>query len=295
MKKVAFIGLGAMGLAMANTIIKGGFEVAGFDLDQERLNTHKENGGVIAQTPAEAADGADIVITMLPNGSIVKAALFGEGGITETLSYDALYIDMSTIHPLESDGLRAELTQRGYAMVDAPVGRTSLDAIKGTLIILAGGEPEDLKRAQPVFDCMGEFTIDCKGPGKGVRVKIVNNFMSVALSALSAECLALSDKLGLDKDLSIEVMSGTPALRGHMQTTYPAKVFKGDLSAAFAIDLANKDLLIALDLAQQLDVNMEMGRAAGLVYKEAQDEGRGRQDWTALYDMLSPQKAVTEA
>lgn len=292
MKNVAFIGLGAMGIAMANNILKGGYNVVGYDRDEARLALHSANGGKIASSPAEAAKDADIVITMLPIGAIVKSALFDVGGITETMSPDALFIDMSTIHPLESDDIRAELTKRGITMIDAPVGRTSLDAIKGTLIILAGTDNDSLERARPAFECMGEIIINCGGPGKGIRIKVVNNFMSVALSALTAECLALSDKLGLDRDLAIEVMSGTPAATGHMLTTYPKKVFQNDLSPAFPIDLANKDLLISLDLAEALDINMEMGRAASYVYKEAQNEGRGNQDWTALYDMLSPAKHI---
>ncbi|MDO6564388.1 sulfolactaldehyde 3-reductase [Amphritea sp. 1_MG-2023] len=292
MKNIAFIGLGAMGIAMANNILKGGHNVVGYDRDEARLALHSANGGKIASSPAEAAKDADIVITMLPVGAIVKSALFDAGGITETMSPDALFIDMSTIHPLESDDIRAELTKHGITMIDAPVGRTSLDAIKGTLIILAGTDTDSLERARSVFECMGEIIIDCGGPGKGIRIKVVNNFMSVALSALTAECLALSDKLGLDRNLAIEVMSGTPAATGHMLTTYPKKVFQNDLSPAFPIDLANKDLLISLDLAEALDINMEMGRAASYVYKEAQNEGRGNQDWTALYDMLSPAKQI---
>ncbi|MFC6672644.1 NAD-binding protein [Marinobacterium aestuariivivens] len=135
---------------------------------------------------------------------------------------------------------------------------------------------------------MGDTIIDCGGAGKGIRVKIVNNFMSTALNALTAECLALSDKLGLERELSIEVMSGTAAIKSHMLTTYPAKVFKNDLTSAFAVELAHKDLLISLDLAESLDVKMEMGLAASAVYKEAKDNGRGKQDWTALYAMRSP-------
>ncbi|MFT4845473.1 MAG: 4-hydroxybutyrate dehydrogenase/sulfolactaldehyde 3-reductase [Cellvibrionaceae bacterium] len=289
MKKVAFIGLGLMGLSMARNIMKAGHTVVGFDRKASQMQLHVANGGEIADSAALATAGADFVITMLPVGSIVTSAIFGEQGIAETLADDAIFIDMSTIHPLESDDIREELKRRGKTMIDAPVGRTSVEAAIGKCLIMAGGNAESLLQAQPIFECMGDTIIDCGGIGTGIRMKIVNNFMTTALNALSAECLTLSDKVGLNRDLAIEVMSGTAAIKSHMLTTYPAKVLKNDLSPAFAIDLANKDLLISLDLGKRYGINMAMGQAASTVYKEAQDMGLGNQDWTSLYAMLSPE------
>ncbi len=289
MKKVAFIGLGLMGLSMARNIIKAGHTVVGFDREASQMQLHVANGGEIADSAALATAGADFVITMLPVGSIVTSAIFGEQGIAETLADDAIFIDMSTIHPLESDDIREELKRRGKTMIDAPVGRTSVEAAIGKCLIMAGGIADSLLQARPIFECMGDTIIDCGGTGTGIRMKIVNNFMTTALNALSAECLTLSDKVGLNRDLAIEVMSGTAAIKSHMLTTYPAKVLKNDLSPAFAIDLANKDLLISLDLGKRYGINMAMGQAASTVYKEAQDMGLGNQDWTSLYAMLSPE------
>ncbi len=275
MKKVAFIGLGLMGLSMARNIIKAGHTVVGFDREASQMQLHVANGGEIADSAALATAGADFVITMLPVGSIVTSAIFGEQGIAETLADDAIFIDMSTIHPLESDDIREELKRRGKTMIDAPVGRTSVEAAIGKCLIMAGGSADSLLQARPIFECMGDTIIDCGGTGTGIRMKIVNNFMTTALNALSAECLTLSDKVGLNRDLAIEVMSGTAAIKSHMLTTYPAKVLKNDLSPAFAIDLANKDLLISLDLGKRYGINMAMGQAASTVYKEAQDMGLG--------------------
>lgn len=289
MRKVAFIGLGLMGLSMARNIIKAGHTVVGYDREASQMQLHVANGGEIADSAALATAGADFVITMLPVGSIVTSAIFGEQGIAETLADDAIFIDMSTIHPLESDDIREELKRRGKTMIDAPVGRTSVEAAIGKCLIMAGGSADSLLQARPIFECMGDTIIDCGGTGTGIRMKIVNNFMTTALNALSAECLTLSDKVGLNRDLAIEVMSGTAAIKSHMLTTYPAKVLKNDLSPAFALDLANKDLLISLDLGKRYGINMAMGQAASTVYKEAQDMGLGNQDWTSLYAMLSPE------
>ncbi len=286
MTNVGFIGLGTMGLPMARNILKHGHRVVGFDMSSEARARHVANGGVEAQDAAEAAAEAEILFTMLPNGEIVRSALFDNNGALDRLPENALVVDMSTIHPAETDAIRQDLEARGFRMVDAPIGRTSLHAETGESQFMVGGTAPDLEQARPVLECMGTEIIDCGGPGKGIRMKIVNNLMSTALNVLTAEVLTLAEAAGLECDLAIEVMSGTTAGQGHMTTTYPARVLKGDLSPAFMIDLANKDLGLALDLSAALDIPLTMAQTAERTYQTAQAEGRGQQDWTAVFDML---------
>ncbi len=286
MAEIAFIGLGTMGLGMAKNLIKGGHAVVGFDLSEGAIAAHAANGGGVAATAAEAAAGAEFVITMLPNGAIVRKAIFDGGGAAETMSSDALLIDMSTIHPLETDEIRKDLAAKGVSMVDAPVGRTSVEALAGKALFMVGAEKQDLEAARPILECMGDTIIDCGGPGAGSRMKIVNNLMTTTLNVLTAQVLTFSDATGLDRDLAIRVMGGTAAGKGHMNATYPNKVLKGDLEPAFMIDLAKKDLDIALALSEHLKVPLSLGTQAEKIYSEAQQAGRGGQDWTAIYDML---------
>ena len=286
MATVGFIGLGQMGAAMAANLIKGGHDLNLYDINSDAVAALAAKGGKACDSVAAVAEGADFIITMLPNGALVRSVLLGEGGVVAALKKDALVIDMSTIHPLETDGLIANLEAKGIEMMEAPVGRTSDHAIAGTLLILAGGTKTQIERAQPLFDLMGSETVDAGGPGKGIRVKIINNYMSIALNALSAEAIALAEKIGLDFDTAMAVMSGTPAGKGHFTTSWPNKVLKGDLSPAFMIDLAHKDLGIALDLANQVGVPMPMGAASRELYNLSRIAGRGRQDWTALLEQL---------
>jgi len=286
MADVAFIGLGAMGLAMANNIVKGGYSVAGYDISAAAIERHAANGGLAASSAAEAASGSRVVVTMLPVGDDVRSVLFGPSGVVEGVSQGSLIIDMSTIHPFENDSIRNDLTAKGQRMVDAPVGRTSLQAKAGTLLIMAGGKAADIVEARPILECMGDLIIDCGGPGMGSRMKIINNLMTTVLNVLTAEVLTLTESIGLDRDLAIEVMSGTAAGQGHMTTTYPAKVLKDDLSPAFMIDLAKKDLGIAIKISEQSGVPLVLAREAESVYSDAQAEGRGAEDWTAIYAML---------
>jgi len=286
MADVAFIGLGVMGLGMANNIIKGGHKVTGYDRSEAALKAHAANGGAVATSAADAARGTDIVITMLPKGDVVKSALFGVDSVTESINPGALVIDMSSIHPFETDDIRKQLEDKGFHLVDAPVGRTSIQAATGNSLFMVGAEPEDFKKALPLLECMGDTITDCGGPGKGIRMKIVNNLMTTVLNVLTAEVLTFSDAVGLDRNLAIDVMRGTAAVQSHMTTTYQAKVLKGDLTPAFMIDLAKKDLGIALSLSESLKVPLTLAVESEVIYAEAQDKGRGAEDWTAIYAML---------
>ncbi len=286
MSTIGFIGLGQMGSPMAANLIKGGHSLRVFDINSDAVAELVAQGATAASTPADAAVDAEFVVTMLPNGALVKNVLFGEDGVLSTLSKQAQLIDMSTIHPFETDALIKATAEQGFSMMEAPVGRTSDHAIKGELLILAGGTKEQIAKAQPLFDCMGSETIDAGGPGKGSRVKIINNYMSIALNALSAEAATLSEAIGLDFDAALAVMNGTPAGKGHFNTTWPGKVLAGDLSPAFMVDLAHKDLGIALDLANQVNVPMPCGAASRELYSITRAAGRGRQDWTAVFEQL---------
>jgi len=286
MSTIGFIGLGQMGSPMASNLIKGGHSLKVFDISKDAVAALTEQGAVAASSPSEAALDAEFIVTMLPNGSLVRNVIWGEQGITETMSKDALLIDMSTIHPFETDALIKEMKENGFDMMEAPVGRTSDHAVRGELLILAGGTKEQIAKAQPLFDCMGSETIDAGGAGKGSRVKIINNYMSIALNALSAEAATLAEAIGLEFETALAVMQGTPAGKGHFTTTWPGKVLAGDLSPAFMLDLAHKDLGIALDLANQVNVPMPCGAASRELYSIARAAGRGRQDWTSVLEQL---------
>ena len=285
MKTIGFIGLGTMGIAMSKNLIAGGFIVRGFDPNPTALKRHFDQGGVVAQSPAEAATDADLVITMLPIGAIVKSVLFDSGGVIHGFKPNGLIVDMSSISPQDTDEIRENLNRQSFRMIDAPVGRTSHFARLGQLLIMAGGVTADIEEAREALLCLGKEIEDCGGPGMGVRMKAINNLMSTALNSLTAEVLTLAEAYGLDIQKTIDVMGGTPASKGHLVTTYPNKVLKNDIEADFMLDLAKKDLDLALAMAEHAQVPLSTARAAASVYEEAQRRGYGSKDWTALYAM----------
>ncbi len=280
--KAGFVGLGLMGIGMASNLIKKGVTVKGYDIMPEAVNRFVQAGGVAATSPADAADGADIIFTMLPNSPHVEEALFGENGITKTMSTKALYVDSSTIPPGATVNMAKRLKEKGFSMIDSAVGRSSVEAAIGKLVFMVGGSETDLERARPYLEMMGDTIIHCGPVGYGIKAKIVNNYMTTSLIVLTAETLALAESFGLDLNVATEVMKGTPAGRTHLLTSFPNKVLKGDVSPAFMIDLADKDLGIALDEASKARLPLPAGAAAKQMYSLASAQGRGREDWTAM-------------
>lgn len=292
MANIGFIGLGQMGYPMVCNLLKKKHTVSVFDIDHEIVKKITNLGAVAKNSPQEAASGADFVITMLPNGQLVESVIFDDQGIIYALADDALLIDMSTIHPLESGKIRQRLEALGKQFMDAPVGRTSEHAVTGDLLILAGGTNEQIDRACDVLLCMGNEVIRAGGPGMGIAIKLVNNFMSAALNALSGEAVVLAEKLGLSYEIVEKVFSGTPAGKGHFTTTWPNKLLKGDLSPVFMLGLAQKDLGIVMDVASKLNMPMPMGAAATMLYTQAKAHGREKQDWTAIVEEIRDSAAV---
>jgi len=282
-RTIGFVGLGTMGAPMARNLLKAGFALRAFDVVPAAVAALVDAGATPARSAADAADGADALVTMLPNGSHVEEALLGPAGAARALAPGALLIEMSTIAPSVTDRLAEAMSERGIAMVDAPVGRSSQHAVEGKLLIMAGGSDGDVERARPVLEKLGDTIVHCGPVGSGARMKIVNNFMSITLNATTSEALTLAEASGLDPELARSVMLGTVAGQGHLGTTYPAKVLRGELAPGFAVDLAEKDLGLALELGESLGLDLATGRAARVAYRRAQGHGRGREDWTALY------------
>lgn len=302
MSRVAFIGLGAMGAPMARRLIAGGFDVAVFDLDAAAVARFADVACRCATSPGDAARGADFLITMLPDGGAVEAALFGPpatpgvspgfpdagdtpatpGGAADGLAAGALVIDMSTVGAADNAAIAARLEERGLAMVDAPVGRSPRHAAEGTLLVMAGGRAVDVEAARPLFECLAETVVHAGPPGHGVRLKLVNNYMSMVGVAMTAETLALAKAAGLERAMVVRVLQGTAAGRGAINDRFPRKVLAGDVTPEFPVRLGAKDLALALALGDEASSPVGLGGAALDHFARARAQGRDDEDCTAL-------------
>lgn len=284
--RVAFIGLGVMGRPMASNVLAGGHEVTAYDVSPRACETLAGAGAKIAANPAEAARAAQAVITVLPDGPAVREALLGPDGACATLPAGGLVIDMSTIASTDSQAIAAAVLARGHRFVDAPVGRTPRHAERGELLVMAGGTADDIAAARPLFDCMAD-TVEHIGPlGHGIRLKLVNNYVSMIGHLLIAEALTLARKAGIDRDKAVRVMSTTAAGRGQLNYNYPKKVLAGDISPDFPIRFGLKDLALGLGLGSEVNSPLALGAVAREFFTLGIAQGRGDQDCTAMLLLL---------
>ena len=288
MANILFIGVGTMGYPMATNLIKNKHSLNFYDPYALEKNIKNLNslGCVKIESLKNIPNNLDFVITMLPTGKEVKEVTIGSDGIVNYTKGKFIYIDMSTILPQDSKEIYYKLNKYGISMLDAPVARLVQNAIDATLLILVGGNKEDYDLSKSILSCMGSDVVYCGTSGSGSKMKIINNYMSILLNVITAETLALADSSGIDRDLAIELMSTTAAGKGHMNLTYPAKVFKNDISPGFKNSLALKDLRLAIEHAKNEGLDLKTGKTVEKIYKNAIDFDYGNFDWTSMYKFI---------
>lgn len=274
-----------MGGAMLRNLVRAGFDATGFDISPVACNRMGDVACRMADSPADAAKGADILITMLPTSAHVREALLTQGAAA-ALPPGALVIEMGTGDPIETDRLAAELSAVGLRCIDAPVGRTPREAAEGRALIMAGGSTEDLAQARPLFEAMADTIVHVGPRGSGIRLKLVNNYMSMVGMVLTGEALMFAAKLGLDRDTAVHVMSNTVAGRGQLLTNFPRKVLAGDITPDFPLRMGFKDIDLAMRLAASVGAPLGLGAYSREMFALAKSWGREEQDCTAMLLLL---------
>ena len=280
--KVGFVGLGVMGSPMALNIVKGGHELTVYDRSAEAVKRLTDAGAKAAASAREVGAASDIVVTMLPEPQHVEQVVLGEDGIAAGLRPGGVVIDMSTIDPITSKRVGDELRQRGFEMVDSPVGKTSEHAATGTLTLMVGGNQAAIERVTPVLNCMGTDTFYCGGPGTGHAMKMTNNLLATTIMVANTEVLAIGIKAGLTLELMLKVIGTTMGRNEQLFVAMPKKAFKGDDSPGFAIRLACKDVRLACEAAEAMGFEAKVGRAAQATMDRAIEMGLGDRDTAAL-------------
>lgn len=281
---VGFIGLGRMGRPMASNLCRKGFRLIVNDVNAQAVQELELLQARGASSVAAVAAQSDIIVTMLPNSSVVKHVVAGPGGVIENAKAGSIILDMSTIDPDTTDDLGRQALEKGLGFVDAPVGRLASHADQGESLFMVGGEVADFDRVKPLLEAMGTTIFHCGGVGAGTRMKLVNNFLAVASCQMNAEALTLSQRFGLDLERTLDVLYGTTAFNGQLKIAWPAKVLKGDVAPGFTIDLAHKDLTLIVEAANAAKVPMPMAAAAREAFSTARARGFGGQDFSAMVD-----------
>lgn len=295
MERIGFIGLGRMGRPMASNLKAKGFELTVLDLNAEAMKALTQVGASAAEDVADLVGRSDIIITMLPSSVEVMATIAGPGGVLEYARPGQLVIDMSTIEPNATTTIAALALEKGVAVVDAPVGRLAIHADRGESLFMVGATDGDLERARPVLDAMGTTVLHCGPVGSGVAMKLVNNYICVVSCQMNAEALALSQRFGLDLNKTLEVLNGTTAYNGQLQLNWTNKTLAGDTSAGFTIDLAHKDLSLALTAANAARVPVPVGAAAREAFSIARAGPYAGSDFSAMVDVLCDLAGIEKA
>jgi 3-hydroxyisobutyrate dehydrogenase len=279
--KIAVIGLGNMGAPMAANLAAAGHEVTGFD-----TAAPMPDGVMAAASAAEAAKGAEVVMTMLPNGAILKSVA---SEVIPAMSPGAVLLDCSTVDVASAREVAAEAEAAGIGALDAPVSGGVGGAAAGTLTFMVGGSDAAFATAKPLFEIMGQKAVHCGPAGNGQAAKICNNMILGVTMIATCEAFALADKLGLDRQAMFDVVSTSSGYSWSMNAYCPAPGV-GPTSPAdngykpgFAADLMLKDLRLSQQAAEEVDADTPMGAAAAALYARfvEQEDGAGR-DFSAM-------------
>ena len=291
-QKVRFIGLGAMGLPLAKNLQRKGFDVNGYDIDPARADQIVELGGRKAFSIAEASRGAQIVITCLPATPHVEAVVLGADGVLANIEKGSLLLEMSTIDANGTDRVAKACADKGIPFVDSPIGRLVLHAERGESLFMVGAEDGNYARVEPLLQAMGKDIFRCGGVGMGSRMKLINNFLLLTVAEVCAEAVALGTKLGLDIETIVKVTGATTAQNGQLHTLMVNKVLKGDVQPGFTIDLAFKDLTLAMTAAAEQRIGLPVGAAAHAVYGGARASEYASKDYSALLELACERAGV---
>jgi 4-hydroxybutyrate dehydrogenase/sulfolactaldehyde 3-reductase len=280
--RVGFIGLGAMGLPMASNCQRKGFALTVYDIDPAKMDQVTALGAKKAANVAEASRGQDIVITVLPATQHVEAVVLGDDGVLANIDPSAVLVELSTIDAKATDRVAAACRAKGIAFADAPIGRLSIHAERGESLFMVGSDDDTFARIEPVLRAMGTDIFRCGGPGMGSRMKVINNFMLLSTAQIVAESLALGTKLGLDIQTMHDVTGATTARNGQFHVLMVNKALKGDIAPGFTIDLAFKDLTLAINAAAENRVGLPVGSAVHAVFGAARAGEYASKDYSAL-------------
>jgi 3-hydroxyisobutyrate dehydrogenase len=285
--RIAFLGLGKMGLPMASRLVQGGYLVTGFDPVEAARTAFAKAGGETAAAALEAADGAAVLVTMLPDGKAVRSALLGVEGAADRLAKGAIVIDMSSSAPLGTREMEGELHKREIAMIDAPVSGGVKRAVDGSLAIMVGGDPRDIALVRPLLACMGKSIFETGAIGSGHAMKALNNYVSAAGLVAACEALQIGAKFGLDPHLMADILNVSTGRNNSTEVKLKPFVIPKTYASGFSLGLMAKDLRTADDLARDLGVPARFSHACAALWSEAQQVLGPQADHTAIDAFLA--------
>src|SRR5215469_482170 len=289
-ERVGFIGLGSMGMGMAKSLLGKGFAVAGYDIRREAAEVLAAAGGRVAESPAEAARDAQILVVMVVNAAQAETVLFGVKGAVETLPAGAVVLLSSTVPASAAAAISAQLEKTRHLMLDAPVSGGTTRAGDGTLTIMGSGPPAAFAKAERALEAMASKVYRLgDAAGIGSTVKTVNQLLAGVHIAVAAEAMALGTRAGADPRQLFEVISNSAGASWMFGNRVP-HMLDGDYAPKSAVDIFVKDLGLVLDTGRELRFPLPLAAAAHQLFLMAAAAGHGREDDAAvvkIYERLA--------
>lgn len=279
--RVAFLGLGIMGHPMAINLVKAGHEVATWN----RTPGKTVDGARAADSPADAAQGAEVVWLCVSDTAAVESVLFGEKGVEESLTEGMIISDSSTISPSATRKFAERVAQKGAQFVDSPMTGSKTGADAGTLLFIVGGNEEVIEKLKPLYAAMGKKIFRMGETGKGQSTKLVMNLQIALIYEGFAEALALAAKLGVDAENLMHLVNASMVKSGVVEYKAPF-VLRRDFTANFPLRLMRKDIRLALDAAKEARVKLPGLETVEEVYDVAVEEGHADLDYAATLLLL---------
>jgi len=295
MATVAFIGLGNMGGPMASNLLKAGHAVTVYDLSQAACDHMREAGASVAGSTAEAAAGAEYVISMLPAGKHVATTYLGDNGLLARLDRATTVLDCSTIDAATARQVGEAAAALGIGFMDAPVSGGVAAAAAGTLAFMCGGDAGTFEKARLILKDMGKNIFHAGPAGAGQVAKGCNNMLLAIHMIGTCEALEMGARNGLDPKVLSEIMLASSGRNWSLEVynPYPGVMpnapASNDYKPGFMVDLMVKDLGLALEIAQQCGVDNAMGQLAGELYVRHQQDGNGQRDFSSILRRLQGQ------
>jgi 3-hydroxyisobutyrate dehydrogenase len=276
--RVAVIGLGSMGFGMATSLRRAGFDVTGCDVSADAVARFVADGGKGARTPAEAAKGADIVVSVVLNAAQTEAVLFGKDGVGETLARDAVFVSSATMDPEVAKRLAKQLEATGRHYLDAPISGGAQRAAQGELTILASGSAAAFAKARPALDAMAAKLYELgDAAGQGAAFKMINQLLAGVHIAAASEAITFAARQGLDLQKVYEVITASAGNSWMFENRMP-HVIAGDYKPRSAVEIFVKDLGIVQDMARNARFPAPLASAALQMFLMASASGMGRDD-----------------
>jgi 3-hydroxyisobutyrate dehydrogenase-like beta-hydroxyacid dehydrogenase len=279
--RVAFLGLGIMGHAMATNLVKAGHEVAVWNRSPGKV----VEGARVAATPADAAQGVEVVWLCVADTNAVESVLFGADGVQQSLNEGMIISDSSTISPSATRKFAERVAQKGVKYVDSPMTGSKTGAEAGTLLFIVGGDEEVVEKLKPLYAAMGKKIFRMGETSKGQSAKLVMNLQIALIYEGFAEALALAAKLGVDAEKLVHLVNASMVKSGVVEYKAPF-VLRRDFSPNFPLRLMRKDIRLALEAAKEARVKLPGLETVEEVYDVAVEEGHADLDYAATLLLL---------